>query len=166
MPLLASTLLTHLVPQSITKSPKPLDRDNEALQRLFGYFSILSKNQDSGLQDIGVQGFSALLRTAKSRQIFWDHRKETVDPLFETLRTASGTGKDSDSTLQSGATSIRSADTSLGGGVGLQLLYHVLLVVWQLSFEGQLVGDELERYNRSDSIKRVETDCLTSGTMK
>lgn len=129
----------------MTRSPKPLDRDNAALERLFEYFSSLAKSQDSGLQDIGVQGFSSLLRTRKARQIFWDQRKETVDPLFETLRTASGAGKDADSTIWSGATSIRSADTSLGGGVGLQLLYHVLLVIWQLSFEGQLVGDELER---------------------
>ena len=55
-------------------------------------------------------------------------------------------GKDSDSTLWSGASSVRSADTTIGGGVGLQLLYHVLLVIWQLSFEGALVGEELEQY--------------------
>ncbi|KAL9623117.1 MAG: hypothetical protein Q9160_002631 [Pyrenula sp. 1 TL-2023] len=145
VPLLASNLLTHLVPLSMTRASKPLDRDTAALQRLFEYFSSLTKSQDSGLQDIGVQGFSSLLRTRKARQIFWNQRKETVYPLFETLRTASGAGKDADSTVWSGAASIRSADTSLGGGVGLQLLYHVLLVIWQLSFEGQLVGDELER---------------------
>lgn len=65
-------------------------------------------------------------------------------PLIDILRAAV-LGKDNDSTLWSGATSIRT-DAGLGGGVGLQLLYHVLLVLWQLSFEGELVGDDLEKY--------------------
>lgn len=165
VPLLASALLTSLVPLSLTKSPKPLDRDNEALQRLFDYFSMLSKNQDSGLQDIGVQGFSTSLRTKKSRQIFWNQRQETVEPLFETLRTAAGTGKDSESTTRSGATSVRSAETSIGGGVGLQLLYHVLLVIWQLSFEGQLVGDELERLGGVNHGEQFDANCLALEAM-
>lgn len=85
-----------------------------------------------------------LLRTKKSRELFWKQRKDTVGPLMDTLRTAAGAVKDSDSTLWSGATSVRGADAMIGGGVGLQLLYHVLLVIWQLSFEGKLVGEELE----------------------
>jgi len=32
----------------------------------------------------------------------------------------------------------------VAGGVGIQLLYRVLLVIWQLSFEGELVGDGLQ----------------------
>ncbi|KAI7643797.1 vacuolar ATP synthase-like protein subunit H, partial [Hortaea werneckii] len=71
-------------------------------------------------------------------------------PLVDVLRNATG-GKDNDSTLYSGAgsasTSIRSAAESnikIGGGVGLQLLYHILLVIWQLSFEGRLVGQGLD----------------------
>ncbi|OAA56589.1 vacuolar ATP synthase subunit [Niveomyces insectorum RCEF 264] len=32
---------------------------------------------------------------------------------------------------------------TIGGGVGLQLLYHVLLVLWQLSFDAEEVGDDL-----------------------
>ena len=64
---------------------------------------------------------------------------------MDILRTAAGTGKDTDSALWGGATSIRSTDTKFGGGVGLQLLYHVLLVIWQLSFEGKMVGEGLER---------------------
>merc|ERR1712070_688466 len=77
-------------------------------------------------------------------------RKETLGPLVDVLRNATG-GKDNDSTLYSGAgsasTSIRSAAESnikIGGGVGLQLLYHILLVIWQLSFEGRLVGQGLD----------------------
>jgi len=64
---------------------------------------------------------------------------------MDILRSAAGTGNDTDSTLWSGATSIRSSDTKFGGGVGLQLLYHVLLVIWQLSFQGKMVGEGLEK---------------------
>jgi V-type H+-transporting ATPase subunit H len=68
---------------------------------------------------------------------------------MDVLNTATG-GKDSDSTAQNGdstATSIRTATESnikIGGGVGLQLLYHILMVIWQLSFEGRLVGIGLD----------------------
>lgn len=90
-----------------------------------------------------MQEYSALLRTKKSRELFWNQRKETVNPLFEILHSATG-GKDTDSTLYSGG-SVRSVtDAGFGGGVGLQLLYHVLLVIWQLSFEGRLVGPGLD----------------------
>jgi V-type H+-transporting ATPase subunit H len=88
--------------------------------------------------------YSALLRGKKFREIFWDQRKETVGPLIDILRAAAGVSNgDSASTLWSGAASIRSIEGSLGGGVGLQLLYHVLLVLWQLSFEGVTIGDGL-----------------------
>ena len=87
---------------------------------------------------------STLLRTTRSKELFWQQKSDTVAPLFEILRKAAGAAKDSDSTLVSGATSIRSADTRFGGGVGLQLMYNVLLVIWQLSFEGKMVGDGLQ----------------------
>ncbi len=117
-----------------------------ALPKLYKYLSTLTKSQDNGLQDIAVQEYSALLRTKKARELFWDQRAETVNPLIEILRAAAGSGKDSESTMFSGATSIRTAtDAGLGGGVGIQLLYHILLTIWQLSFEGALVGQGLER---------------------
>lgn len=144
IPLLASAFLNGLVSKSLTSSSKSLSRDEDALPKLYSYLSNLAKSQDTGLQDIGVQGYSMLLRTKKSRELFWKQRKDTVGPLMDTLRTAAGAVKDSDSTLWSGATSVRGADAMVGGGVGLQLLYHVLLVIWQLSFEGKLVGEELE----------------------
>ena len=97
------------------------------------------------MQDIGVQHFSTLLRTEQSKELFWKQKEDTVAPLFEILRKAAGAPKDSDSTIWSGASSIRSADTRFGGGVGLQLMYHVLLVIWQLSFEGKMVGQGLEK---------------------
>jgi len=66
---------------------------------------------------------------------------------MDILSAASGAGKDHTSNLRSGdAGSVRSVPEGLSGGVGLQLLYHVLLVVWQLSFEGELVGDGLQEY--------------------
>ena len=90
--------------------------------------------------------FSSLLRTKTARELFWEHGKEAINALFDILREAAGAGKDSDSTIWSGATSVKSAtDATLGGGVGLQLLYHVLLTIWQLSFEAGLVGRGLER---------------------
>ena len=117
------------------------------LSKLFDYLSTLVKNQNDGLQDIGVQHLSTLLRTKRSKELFWQQKKDNVDPLFDVLRKAVGAMKDSDSTLWSGATSIRSADTRFGGGVGLQLMYHILLVIWQLSFEGKMVGEGLQKYN-------------------
>jgi V-type H+-transporting ATPase subunit H len=144
IPLLASAFLCTLVSKSLTSSSKSLPRDEDILPKLFSYLSKLAKNQDSGLQDIGVQGFSTLLRSKKSRETFWKQRNDTLDPLLDTLRTAAGAAKDTESTLWSGATSIRGPENGIGGGVGLQLLYHVLLVIWQLSFEGNLVAEELE----------------------
>lgn len=143
IPLLTSSVLSSLLSQALMAQPKSTPQIDEALPQLYTYIATLTKSGDSNLQDIAVQEYSSLLRTTKSRQQFWQQRKETVGPLFDVL-TATG-GKDSDSTLYSGATSIRSAtDSGFGGGVGLQLLYHVLLVLWQLSFEGRLVGKGLD----------------------
>jgi V-type H+-transporting ATPase subunit H len=140
IPLLTSTFLTALVSHSLVSSSKPAPRDDEALPQLYTYLSTLTKNHDSGLQDIGVQGFSELLRKTRSREIFWNHRKETLDPLIDTLRAAAGT-KENGGTSGS---STRGIEPGLAGGVGLQLLYRVLLVVWQLTFESALVGEELQ----------------------
>ena len=146
IPLLASSFLSNLVASALTSSSKPLSRDDEALPKIYSYLSKLTKNQDSGLQDIGVQQYSLLLRSSRAKQLFWQQRSETVEPLMDILRSATGAAKETDSTLWSGATSIRSSDTSLAGGVSLQLLYHVLLVIWQLSFEAKLVGRGLQKY--------------------
>ena len=113
--------------------------------KLYTYLSGLTKSSDTNQQDIAVQEYSTVLRTKMSRELFWKQRKDTVDPLMDILRAAGGAERDGDSTLWSGAASIRT-DTGLGGGVGLQLLYHVLLTLWQLSFEGALVGKGLEEF--------------------
>lgn len=133
---------------SATQSPKGTDATDAALPQLLSYLSKLAKSSDSGTQDIAVLEYSSLLRGKKSRQLFWDQRNETIGPLIDILRGAAGIKENGDaaSTLWSGAGSIRSGfEGSLGGGVGLQLLYHVLLVFWQLSFEGSSIGDGLEK---------------------
>lgn len=134
-----SNLIAH-----ISTSSKSQKQVNAALPKLFSYLADLAKSTDAGLQDIAVQEYSSVLRTKEARLKFWDQRKDTLSPLFDILRNASGSGRDNDSTLYSGG-SVRSiSDSVVGGGVGLQLLYHVLLVIWQLSFEGAEIGESLQ----------------------
>ena len=144
VPLLTSSVLSGLLSQAVKTSSKNTPQLDEALAQLFTYLSTLAKASDAGLQDIAVREYSAVLRSTKSRCIFWKQRKETLSPLFDILRAAAGSAKDTDSTLYSGGASIRTTDGGISGGVGLQLLYHVLLVIWQLSFEGELVGEGLQ----------------------
>jgi V-type H+-transporting ATPase subunit H len=148
VPLLTSSVLSGLLSHAVTQSAKKTPELDEALAQLFTYLSTLAKASDAGLQDIAVREYSAVLRSTKSRHIFWKQRKETLSPLFAILQAAAGSGRDTDSTLYSSGTSIRSTtDGGISGGVGLQLLYHVLLVIWQLSFEGELVGEGLQEYD-------------------
>jgi len=144
IPLLTSTVLVSLMAGSRDEAQPTVDK---ALPTLYSYLSSLTKSSDAGLQDIGVQEYSTLLYGRVSRQQFWDQRSETVAPLISILRAAAGVGNgDASASLWSGTTT--NARTgfeggSLGGGVGIQLLYHVLLVIWQLSFEAAEVGDEM-----------------------
>ncbi|KAF3895885.1 Vacuolar ATP synthase subunit H [Trichophyton interdigitale] len=140
IPLLTSSLLANLVSASLRATPKTSPKDEVALPKLYAYLSTLTKSADTGPQDIGVQGYSALLRTKRSREIFWKERKDTVEPLIGILRAAAGSTKDNGSSLGGS----RAGETGISGGVGIQLLYHVLLVLWQLSFEGDLIGAQLE----------------------
>ncbi|KAF3040947.1 H(+)-transporting V1 sector ATPase subunit H [Didymella heteroderae] len=145
VPLLTSSVLSGLISYAVITPSKDTTQLDQALPQLYSYLSTLAKASDAGLQDIAVREFSAVLRSSKARHLFWKQRKETLDPLFVILRSAAGSSNDRDSTLYNGGGSIRSAgDSGLSGGVGLQLLYHVLLVIWQLSFEGELVGDGLQ----------------------
>ncbi|KAF2274548.1 vacuolar ATP synthase subunit H [Westerdykella ornata] len=144
LPLLTSSVLSRLLSYALTHPTKDPSQIDEALPQIYTYLGSLATSSDAGLQDIAVQEYSALLRNKKSRELFWKQRSETLEPLFTILRSASGTTKDQDSALWSGANSTRTATEAIGGGVGLQLLYHVLLVIWQLSFEGDMVGDGLQ----------------------
>ncbi|KAL5594532.1 hypothetical protein BROUX41_001458 [Berkeleyomyces rouxiae] len=145
IPLLASTVLTNIIAATRDQSAATLQ---DALPVLLTYLSGLAKSQDSGLQSVAVQQYSALLYGQAPRREFWAHRSETVEPLVKILRTAAGVGSNGNSSasMWSGVSSGRSAgaDGFINGGVGLQLLYHVLLVLWQLSFEAGEIGDELD----------------------
>ncbi|KAI0882741.1 ARM repeat-containing protein [Annulohypoxylon maeteangense] len=141
IPLLTSTVLTTLMANSRDESAAT----ENALPLLLTYLCGLVKNSnDAGLQDIAVMEYSSLLYGRSSRQLFWKQRSETVAPLIEILRKAAGVGDESSASLWSGNTTTRSGGfEGISGGVGLQLLYHVLLVLWQLSFEAEDVGDDL-----------------------
>lgn len=119
-----------------------------ALPLILSYLCGLVKNSnDAGLQDIAVMEYSSLLYGQSSRQLFWKQRSETVAPLIEILRKAAGVGGESSASLWSGNTTTRSGGfEGISGGVGLQLLYHVLLVLWQLSFEAEDIGNDLDEY--------------------
>lgn len=119
-----------------------------ALPLILSYLCGLAKNSnDAGLQDIAVTGYSSLLYNKTNRQLFWKQRSETVAPLIDILRKAAGFGAESSASLWSGNSGTRSGGSEgLSGGVGLQLLYHVLLVLWQLSFEAEDIGDEMNEY--------------------
>ena len=122
-----------------------------ALPTILSFFSSLIKSIDANVQDVAVQQYSALLYSQESRAKFWVQRSETVQPLVGILRSAAGVtataGSSSSANLwrSSGSTAIRSTgfEGQLGGGVGLQLLYHVLLVMWQLSFDAAEMGNDL-----------------------
>ena len=143
IPLLTSSVLSRLLAAAQNQSTRSNSQLDQALPKLFAYLAHLTKSEDSGLQDIAVQGYAAVLRIKPARDAFWDMRQETLAPLFDILRTAVGASRDADSTLWSGATSIRAGEGAIAGGVGIQLLYHVLLVVWLLSFEGATLGQDL-----------------------
>ncbi|KAL7628128.1 H(+)-transporting V1 sector ATPase subunit H [Parahypoxylon ruwenzoriense] len=141
IPLLTSTVLTTLMANSRDESQSTA----RALPLVLSYLcSLVKTSNDAGLQDIAVVEYSSLLYGQSSRQLFWKQRSETVTPLVEILQKAAGVGGESSASLWSGNTTLRSGVESLGGGVGLQLLYHVLLVLWQLSFEASDIGDELD----------------------
>ena len=141
---MASTTISRLASEAILRPKDQLERVDDALPPLYNYLSALARSSDSGLQDIAVQEYSSLLRNTHARKLFWKQRKQTVDPLMSILRSAVGTGRDNDSTLWSGASTIRSTPEGIfAGGVGIQLLYHVLMNLWQLSFEAELVGSGL-----------------------
>lgn len=154
IPLLASIVLTTLMAGSQDESPAT----EHSLPLALSYLCGLAKtSNDAGLQDIAVIEYSKLLNSQPARQLFWKQRSETVTPLMEILRKAGGVGADSSASLWSGNAAVKSSgvEGAIGGGVGLQLLYHVLLVVWQLSFEAEDIGDEMDEYVHSDGQRKA-----------
>jgi V-type H+-transporting ATPase subunit H len=157
IPLLICTVLTKLMSASRDES----EATHQALPMMLTHLSGLAKSSDAGLQDIAVREFSALLYSRSSRQRFWAQRSETIAPLIDILRAAAGIGNgdgtNSSASLWSASTTLRSTgfEGSLGGGVGLQLLYHVLLVMWQLSFEAEDIGDDLNESAKQCPIPKI-----------
>ncbi|KAH7326619.1 armadillo-type protein [Stachybotrys elegans] len=143
IPLLTSHALTRIMALARDESKAT----TQALPTILTYLSGLAKSSDAGLQDIAVQEYSSLLFGHVPRLQFWKQRNDTIAPLVKILQTAAGIGNggNSSASIWSGNASVRSTgfEGSLGGGVGLQLLYHVLLVMWQISFESEEIGDDL-----------------------
>ncbi|RWA05532.1 hypothetical protein EKO27_g9575 [Xylaria grammica] len=141
IPLLTSTVLATLMSNAQDVSPAT----ERFLPLILSYLCSLTKNSsDAGLQDTAVMEYSALLYSQTNRQLFWKQRSETVAPLIDILRKAAGFGAESSANLWSGNSAPRSGGfEGLNGGVGIQLLYHVLLVLWQLSFESEDIGDDM-----------------------
>ena len=120
----------------------------KALPVLLSYLSSLTKSSDVGQQDIAVQQYSALLYGRASREQFWAQRSETVAPLIDILRQAAGVSNGESASLWSNTTTTArdvpaGFEGSHSGGVGLQHLYHVLRVMWQMSFAADEIGEEL-----------------------
>lgn len=149
-----SSLLSH-ASGAASRTTKPIE---DCIPKLHNYLSTLAHSTDASLQDIAVQQYSAILRNERARELFWSQRAETLTPLIEILRSAAGgnvsssaslngdsiTDIGSSTTLRPGSSraSIRTStsDAGLSGNVSIQLLYHVLLVIWQLSFSSTLIG--------------------------
>ena len=93
IPLLASALLSTLLGHALQAYPKSNPAIDDALPKTYTYIAQLSKQSDSNLQDIACQEYSALLRTQKSRKLFWKQRQETLATMVDVLRSASG-GRD------------------------------------------------------------------------
>lgn len=115
----------------------------EALPILLTYLSDLVKSGYQIHQDFAVSHYSKILYSWTTRHKFWEMRSETVKPLFNILEVAGGAT--SSARVWSGSTTVRASgfEGPLQSDVGLQLLYHVLLVIWQLSFDADRLGDEM-----------------------
>lgn len=118
------------------------------LSDLLPYLSEQMKGNDASKQDIAVQQITHVLSTPGLRGHFWERKDDTVKPLIDILESAAGLGnQNSSSSLWSGMANGRSVgEAQLGGSVGIQLLYHVLFAVWQISFDSEKVGDDLNEY--------------------
>jgi V-type H+-transporting ATPase subunit H len=140
IPLLSAAILTTLISTSLSASSKTSPQVKDALPKFYRHLSTVSRTADSDQHDLAIRSYVALLRTPYARETFWDMKEETVAPLFKTLETAArGTGSLGGSDRTS---SLTGAAVIVQGGVPLQLLYHVLLVVWQLTFD-ETIAEEI-----------------------
>jgi V-type H+-transporting ATPase subunit H len=123
---------------SLSGSTKTNTGAKDALPRFYRYLAGASKLQERDQQDLAIQAYVALLRTPYARETFWDMKEETVAPLARLLEeTAGGTAGSDRASVATGTVS-----GIVQGGVPLQLVYHVLLAVWELTFD-DTVAEEI-----------------------
>ncbi|KAK6353846.1 H(+)-transporting V1 sector ATPase subunit H [Orbilia blumenaviensis] len=176
IPIITSSLLTTLISASLllpssSRTEKPV---KQALPTLFKYLATISSSSSSSasssesaewnLQDLAVQNYVLLLRNSFARMTFWQMGDETMRGLTGVVETAAAGSKGSRTTdvgsvantsSSSASTSLLSGASSSGaggaglkqGGVNLQLLYHVLVAIWQLSFEEEIADELDEKYD-------------------
>lgn len=137
-PLLSSSVLTTILTASLRASNKATPDARAALPELYRFLAGLTKSSDVHLQDIAIQSYVSLLRSSYARTTFWELEGETVAPIVKILETAGG--QNGNSNDRSGA--LGGNPAAAQGNVGLQLLYHVLLVIWELTFE-EVVAEEI-----------------------
>lgn len=145
-PLLSSSVLSNLLTASLRTFTKPTPDAKAALPQLYCFLANLTKSSDVHLQDIAIQSYVSLLRSSYARITFWSLQEETIAPIVKILENAGG---------QNGNASDRGSTVSgntggAQGSVGLQLLYHVLLVIWELTFE-EVVAEEINPWVTSYS---------------
>ncbi|KAF3910274.1 hypothetical protein ABW21_db0205415 [Orbilia brochopaga] len=157
IPIITSSLLTTLISASLANTR--VSRSTEqALPTLFKYLATISSSSESNLQDLAVQSYVLVLRNSYSRLTFWEMGDETVKGLTNVIETAAAGSKGKGTTdvgLSSASSfvSVLSADASAAsanlkqGGVNLQLLYHVLVAIWELSFEETIAEELDEKYD-------------------
>ncbi|KAI5798935.1 armadillo-type protein [Geopyxis carbonaria] len=156
VPLLASAVLTTLLSTALTSSSKVGEDVKDALPKFYHYLCGVSRGGDHHEQDLAIQSYVSLLRTSYARTTFWYMREETANPLYRILHEAAH---------GSGSSNVGNDRNALGGsnivqgGVPLQLLYHVLLTVWELTFEESVAEDLNQRY---DDLIPAITDILRS----
>ena len=146
-----------------------LDKPTEqTLPTLFKYLATIASSSESTHQDLAVQSYVLLLRNSHSRLTFWEMGDETIKILTNVVETAAAGSKGkgttdvglggagagsapSTSSAVSATTALLSSSASAAstnlkqGGVNLQLLYHVLVAIWELSFE-EVIAEELDEY--------------------
>ncbi|KAF8416757.1 armadillo-type protein [Tirmania nivea] len=170
VPVFTSKVLTTLLSVSLkhtnSKGAPPEDTKT-ALPTYLSYLATLMKSNDTYLQDVAVQSYVSLLRSSYARITFWDAGDEGLRPLINILETAAG-GSGNGSNYGN----MSNVGNLIQGGVSLQVLYHVLLVFWELTFD-EVIAEEIHpnydliptltqilRSSLKEKIARITTSIL------
>ncbi|KAF3908835.1 hypothetical protein AA313_de0205952 [Arthrobotrys entomopaga] len=146
IPIITSNLLTTLISTSLYKSK--VDKPTEqTLPTLFKYLATVSASSEFSHQDLAVQSYVLLLRNTYSRLTFWEMGDEMIRELTNVVETAAAGSKGTRTTDVGLSSGIASSSSAAQGGVNLQLLYHVLLAIWELSFETVIAEELDEKYD-------------------